>query len=53
MNHCLFGLGDSIRILYLDNFLCYDELFGEHLENLPNILKRLKQFGVKLRGEKF
>ena len=41
-----------MQIPYLDDILCYDKLFREHLESLPNILKRLRQFGVKLREEK-
>ena len=52
MNHCLFGLSDSMQIPYLDDILCYDKLLHEHLESLPNILKRQTQFGVKLREEK-
>ena len=52
MNECLSGLRDSICIPYLDDILCYGKSFSEHLENLGTVLKRLRQFGVKLRAEK-
>ena len=52
MNQCLSGLSDSICIPYLDDILCWGKSFDKHLENLRAILKRIKQFGVKLRVEK-
>ena len=52
MNQCLSGMRDSICIVYLDDILCYEKTFDEHLENLRTVFRRLKQFGVKLKAEK-
>ena len=52
INQCLSGLRDSIWIPYLDDILCYGKTFDKHLENLKTVLRRLRQFGVKLKAEK-
>ena len=50
---CLSGLRDSICIPYLDDILCYGKTFDKHLENLRTVFRRLRQFGVKLKAEKY
>ena len=52
MNDCLVSLRDVICIPCLDNVLCYGKTFDEHLENLRVVLRRLKQYRIKLRAEK-
>ena len=51
ITQCLSGLRDSICIPYLDDILCYEKTFDEHLENLRTVFRR--QFGVKLKAKKY
>lgn len=43
---------DSICIPCLDDILCYGKN-DEHFENLRRVLRRLRNFGVKLKAEKY
>ena len=52
MNECLAGLRNSICIPHLDDILSNGKAFDEHLENPKRALRRLKNFGVKLKAEK-
>ena len=49
MNQCLVVLRDSICIPYLGDILCYGKTFDGHLEKIRRVLRRLKNFGVKLK----
>ena len=42
------GLRDRVCLAYLDDILCYGTSFDEHVQNLREVLQRLKSKGIKL-----
>ena len=52
VNQALSGLLDRICLAYLDDILVFGRTFDEHLGNLRDVLRRLREKGVKLRVDK-
>ena len=52
INQVLGDLKGTVCEPYLDDILIYARTFEEHVENLHQVLKRLRARGVKLRGSK-
>ena len=46
------GIKEQYMYTILDDILCYGKLFGEHLDNLRTVIRRLKNYRVKLKAEK-
>ena len=43
-SHCL--------CTYLDDIIIFSATFQDHIENTPKVLRRLKEYGVKLKPRK-
>ena len=52
MNFLLGDFKSYICDPYLDDILCYTELFDDGVVNLKKVLQRLREKGIKLRAEK-
>ena len=52
MERCLGGLNLKICLVYLDDVIVFGSTFEETLERLQTVLKRLGDFGLKLRASK-
>ena len=52
VNKSLGDLNHNICEPYLDDILCYGRTFEDHINNLKQVLQRLKAHGIKLRADK-
>ena len=52
MENCLGDLRDNVCIPYLDDIIVFSSTFEEHLTNLRNVLRCLREYGVKLKLRK-
>ena len=52
MEDCLGDLRDDICIPYLDDIIVFSKSFDDHVEDIRQVLRRLKSRGVKLKPSK-
>lgn len=52
MERCLGDLRDKVAITYLDNIIVFSRTFEAHVEHLREVLRKLRQHGVKLKPRK-
>ena len=52
MENCLGDLRDSDCVPYLDDIIIFSATFEDHIENTRKVLRRLKEYGVKLKPQK-
>ena len=52
MEDCLGDLGDTVRVPYLDDIIIFSATFEDHIENTRKVLRRVKEYGVKLKPRK-
>ena len=52
MNLVLRGLNWQTTLAFLDDILVLGGSYGEHLDNLGNVLRRFRQYGLKLKPKK-
>ena len=52
MERCLGDLRDKVAVTYLDDIIEFSRTFEAHVEHLREILRKLRQHGVKLKPRK-
>ena len=52
MERCLGDLRDKVAIPYLDDIIVFSTTFEAHVEDLREVLRKLRQHGVKLKPRK-
>ncbi|PIK53305.1 Septin-8-A [Apostichopus japonicus] len=52
MEHCVGDMNYKKCLVYLDDVIIFSQTFEEHLERLSAVLKRLTDFGLKLKPSK-
>lgn len=52
MEKCLGDYRDQFVVPYLDDLLVYSSSFSEHIQHLRLVLRRLKDYGVKIKAKK-
>ena len=52
MEDCLGDLGDTVRVPCLDDIIIFSATFEDHIENTRKVLRRVKEYGVKLKPRK-
>ena len=52
MEHVLAGLSWKVCLVYLDDVIVYGSSFSEHVENLREVLQRLRLVRLKLSPDK-
>ena len=52
MEQCLGDLRDKVAITYLDDIIVFSRTFEAHVEHLREVLRKLRQHGVKLKPRK-
>lgn len=51
MERCLGDLRDQVAITYLDDIIVFSRTFEAHVEHLREVLRKLRQHGVKFSWE--
>ena len=51
MERCLGDLRDKVAIPYLDDIIVFSRTFEAHVEHLSEVLRKLRQHGVKFSWE--
>ena len=52
MENCLHDFRYDFCALYLDDVIIYSKSFGEHIEHVRQVLRRLRDNGIKLKANK-
>ena len=52
MENCLRDLRATVCVPYLNDIIIFSATFEDHIENTPKVLRRLKEYGVKLKPRK-